>query len=136
MLHKILISVFFVVSIYCYNCPELGDLQIFPVENWWNTDVSEYPVNPNSDKIIETINKNARPGKYQLHPDYGAVYGIPYYLAGKEKIEIKMKQIEETDFGPMPIPLDAPVEGLFAAKDIPKYPDPHTYDHPKGMGGD
>jgi hypothetical protein len=56
--------------------------QVFPVNNWWNLDVSRAPVDSGSQSYIDWIsgktpqNPNARRA---LHPDFGPPpYGIPY----------------------------------------------------------
>lgn len=62
-------------------------LPLFPADNWWNLDVSDWPVDPNSAKYIEFINNG---GTRRLHPDLGGkaptdddphgAYGIPYVV--------------------------------------------------------
>jgi hypothetical protein len=60
-------------------------LPVFPADNWWNTDISAAPVDPNSANFIAFINNG---GTRRLHPDFGgeespgsaAVYGFPYAL--------------------------------------------------------
>jgi hypothetical protein len=56
--------------------------QVFPIDNWWNLDVTQAPLDPSSQALIDWIsgrtpqNPNAR---RQLHPDFGPPpYGIPY----------------------------------------------------------
>lgn len=36
--------------------PMPGDCPVFPADNPWNTDISDYPVDPNSDDYIASIN--------------------------------------------------------------------------------
>jgi hypothetical protein len=60
-------------------------LPLFPSDNWWNRDISNWPVDPNSASFIDFINNG---GTRRLHPDLGgdagttsdpnAIYGIPY----------------------------------------------------------
>ena len=58
-------------------------LPLFPLNNWWNTDVSAAPVDPNSNAYIAFIGA----GK-GMHPDFGGdsgdpdapIYGIPYIV--------------------------------------------------------
>jgi hypothetical protein len=60
-------------------------LPLFPVDNWWNLDISGWPVDPHSANYIAFINNG---GTRRLHPDLGgdastpqdpyAVYGMPY----------------------------------------------------------
>lgn len=58
--------------------------QVFPVDNWWNQDVSNAPVAVESQALIDWIsgktpsNPSAR---RQMHPDFGPPpYGIPYVV--------------------------------------------------------
>jgi hypothetical protein len=56
-------------------------LPLFPRNNWWNLDISRWPVDPNSASYIAFINNG---GNRRLHPDFGgnaggnAIYGMPY----------------------------------------------------------
>jgi len=60
-------------------------LPLFPPDHWWNRDISNWPVDPNSASFIGFIN-NGRTRR--LHPDLGgnagttsdpnAIYGMPY----------------------------------------------------------
>ena len=61
---------------------DFSSRQIFPVDNWWNQDVSMAPLDDDSDAIITWINNPspANPNRRQrLHPDFGPPpYGMPY----------------------------------------------------------
>lgn len=53
-----------------------------------------------------------------LHPDYGTTWqgapsGIPYVVVGPDqpRVPVRFEYAAESDPGPYPIPLDAPVEG-------------------------
>lgn len=60
-------------------------LPLFPADNWWNLDVSNWPVDPSSANYVAFINSG---GTRRLHPDLGgnagtasdpnAIYGMPY----------------------------------------------------------
>ena len=63
---------------------------LFPADNWWNVDVSNAPVDPNSASYVQFINNCANccsggAGRH-LHPDFGGdvapgsvqTYGVPY----------------------------------------------------------
>ena len=57
-------------------------LPLFPADNWWNRDISNWPVDSNSSSHISFINSG---GTRRLHPDFGGnsgvgfgIYGIPY----------------------------------------------------------
>jgi hypothetical protein len=61
---------------------DFTDRQIFPSDNWWNLDVTDAPVDDQSQELIDWIsgrtpeNPDAR---RRLHPDFGPPpYGIPY----------------------------------------------------------
>jgi len=92
------------------SAPHVGNCRIFPSDNPWNTDISGYPVSPNSAAYIATI--GASKG---LHPDFGEdpTYGIPYDVVGasQPKVPITFTAYgDESDPGPYPIPPDAKVE--------------------------
>jgi len=87
----------------------------FPPDNAWNTNIAALPVDPNSDNFIAFIGTEA-----PLHPDFGAglyagsTIGIPYQIerASQTKVAVKLVAYKsESDPGPMPIPLDALIEG-------------------------
>ncbi|HEY1612631.1 MAG TPA: hypothetical protein VGF97_02920 [Rhizomicrobium sp.] len=87
----------------------------FPANNAWNTDISQAPVDPNSDNLIASIGVSTG-----LHPDFGsgtyghAIIGIPYVVVdssqGPVPIHIGAYR-DESDPGPYPVPTDAPIEG-------------------------
>jgi len=87
----------------------------FPPDNAWNTNIAALPVDPNSDNFIAFIGTEA-----PLHPDFGAglyagsTIGIPYQIEGASQPKVTVKLVaykSESDPGPMPIPLDALIEG-------------------------
>ncbi|NBR84584.1 MAG: hypothetical protein EB141_02405 [Verrucomicrobia bacterium] len=85
----------------------------FPDDNPWNRDISQDPVDPNSDAIIASIG----PAK-SLHPDFGTVYqgapsGIPYIVVDSQqpRVPVAFQYADESDPGPYPIPPNAPIEG-------------------------
>jgi hypothetical protein len=63
-------------------------LPLLPSSNWWNTDVTNAPVDGNSAAYITFINTGASGGNRRLHPDWAGsahdpddpnlIYGIPY----------------------------------------------------------
>ncbi len=88
----------------------------FPADNAWNHDISNAPVDPNSDNLIASIGLATG-----LHPDFGAGYyqhsiiGIPYVLVPDSQmyVTIHLKAYKsESDKGPYPVPPDAPIEGM------------------------
>ncbi|MHB8646841.1 MAG: hypothetical protein ACYDAR_13710 [Thermomicrobiales bacterium] len=92
--------------------------QVFPPDNPWNTDISGFPTDPNSDMLIASIGLTTR-----LHPDFGTLYngapnGIPYVVVSGTQPLVPILFTEygdESDPGPYPIPPDAPVEGGLAS---------------------
>jgi len=91
----------------------IANCAVFPPDNPWNTDISKYPVHPNSENFIRSIG----PDK-PLHEDFGTTYqgvpsGIPYCVVhtGQPKVPVTFQYADESDPGPYPIPDDAPVEG-------------------------
>lgn len=89
-----------------------GSQQIFPADNPWNTDISDGPVDPNSDNLIAGIGKEVH-----LHPDFGTVWdgspiGIPYNIVGgnQKRVNVTFRWPSESDPGPYPIPSDALIE--------------------------
>jgi hypothetical protein len=93
--------------------PSLEGCSIFPSDNAWNRKVSDLPVHAMSDAYIDSIGRAD-----QVHPDFGTVWdgapiGIPYVVVqGQPDVEIVYDAYgDESDPGPFPIPLDAPIEG-------------------------
>jgi hypothetical protein len=88
--------------------PTAGACSIFPNDNPWNTDVSQAPVDSSHDYIGSL-------GSMTLWPDFGGngQYGIPWISVPSTQplVPISFDVPEESDPGPYPTPLDAPVEG-------------------------
>ena len=88
--------------------PTIGGCPIFPKDNPWNTDVSGFPVDTAHDYIGSL-------GSMTLWPDFGGdgAYGIPYVSVpfSQPLVPISFEVADESDPGPYPTPLDAPVEG-------------------------
>lgn len=87
----------------------------FPANNDWNADISGLPIDPNSDNLIASIGLSRG-----LFPDFGAglwegaPIGIPYVVvAGAQpRVAVQFTDFgDESDAGPYPIPLNAPIEG-------------------------
>jgi hypothetical protein len=95
------------------GAPTLAGCAMFPANNAWNQDISAMPVDANSAAYITRINQS---GNGFLHADFGGngAYGIPYIVVPQSQ---QMTAINFTDYGdesdpgPYPIPLNAPVEG-------------------------
>ncbi|MCC7535968.1 MAG: hypothetical protein IT379_07135, partial [Deltaproteobacteria bacterium] len=93
--------------------PMLGSCAVFPADNPWNTDISGYPVHPQSDAYVDSIGRDTG-----MHPDFGTVWegapiGIPYVLVSGDqpRVEVSFEYADESDPGPYPIPDDPPIEG-------------------------
>ncbi len=81
-----------------------GPLPLFPVDNWWNADVSTAPVDPGSASFIAFV---ANGGTRTLHPDFGgevssgsaAIYGFPYAVVdgAQAKLPVKFQYASESD---------------------------------------
>ena len=55
------------------SAPTIDGCQVFPADNPWNTDISSYPVHPNSANFIASIGADTG-----LHEDFGTVWqGAP-----------------------------------------------------------
>jgi hypothetical protein len=92
----------------------LGSCTVFPADNPWNQDVSGLPVDPNSANYLSAI--AGLGGNQKLHADFGGggEYGIPYITVPGTQAKVPVDFTDygdESDPGPYPIPLDAPVEG-------------------------
>jgi hypothetical protein len=88
--------------------PTAGSCPIFPNDNPWNADVSQAPVDTSHDYVGSL-------GSMTLWPDFGGngQYGIPWVSVPftQPLVPISFDLPEESDAGPYPTPLDAPVEG-------------------------
>jgi hypothetical protein len=91
----------------------LPSCSIFPPDNPWNTDISAYPVHPNSADYISFIGAGDH-----LHPDFGTFWegapiGIPYVEVPttQPKLPVAFLYDDESDPGPYPIPPSPPIEG-------------------------
>lgn len=66
----------------------LAGRQVFPASNWWNTDISSAPVDPNSDAFIDFVSgRTSNPSaRRQVHPDFGpSPYGFPYVVVAGDQ---------------------------------------------------
>ena len=89
--------------------------RVFPADNPWNRDISKDPKDPLSNALIASIGADK-----PLHPDFGTTYekrpiGIPYLVIdgeqSKKRFPADFEYKDESDPGPYPVPLDAPIEG-------------------------
>jgi hypothetical protein len=84
-------------------------------DSLWNTDISNSPADPDSNKIISFIGTST-----PLHPDFGSgeydgqSIGIPYEIVTAKQADVGIvlgAYADESDPGPMPIPPNALIEG-------------------------
>ena len=88
--------------------PTIGGCPIFPRDNAWNSDVSQAPVDSSHDYVGSL-------GGMTLWPDFGGggEYGIPFVSVPftQPLVPVSFEVADESDPGPYPTPLNAPVEG-------------------------
>jgi hypothetical protein len=99
---------------------KLEDIALFPSDNPINRNISAAPTDTHSDAIMALI------GSPSIHPDFGSGlyegrhFGIPFILVCKSQSLIPIifrgneyddNYGDESDPGPYPIPVSAPVEG-------------------------
>ena len=111
--------------------PFLGGCNVFPADNAWNRDVSLDPVHPSSGALIGAMVPDNR-----LHLDLGTseeYYGIPYTVVPENQPLVPITfgtdgvdYSDESDPGPMPIPLDAHIEGGSSEDPDPSSGDRHV----------
>ncbi len=86
----------------------IGNCQIFPLDNYWNTPITNLPVHPLSDEWVNSIGAT-----HEFHMDFGSgiwnggPIGIPYnYVSGSQvtKYTVSFTYWRESDPGPYPIP--------------------------------
>jgi len=92
-----------------YNTPEadaiVSGLEIFPQDNPWNTIIEDWPVHPNSKKIIASIGAE-KPLRYNSDMTYVLV------PPGQKNVDlVSVHYKDESDRGPFPIPDNVPIEG-------------------------
>jgi len=103
-----------VTAAFGLQSADLSGVQIFPADNYWHWDISNFPVHPNSANLVASVGNGT-----SLHPDFGSVlegvpFGIPYILVDENQPKIPIHFTlygDESDAGPYPIPLNAPIEG-------------------------
>jgi len=82
-----------------------GALEVFPPDNPWNQIVEDWPVSPDSTKIVAAIGA-AKPLRYNT--DMGFILIPP----DQPRIEVKIDGYpDESDKGPYPLPAGVPIEG-------------------------
>ncbi len=87
---------------------------LFPADSVWNTPIDTLPVHPNSAVYINSVGATAH-----VHADFGSglweggPIGIPYVTVpgSQPRVPISFYYADESDPGPYPVPLGAPIEG-------------------------
>jgi hypothetical protein len=91
-----------------FHTPEadaiLSTLQVFPKDNPWNEDISNRPVHPDSDKMVDAIGRNLR---FRWNLDQCFLIVPP----DQPRVPLQIEYKDESDPGPYPIPDDALIEG-------------------------
>jgi hypothetical protein len=92
--------------------------QVFPLNNWWNLDISKAPVDPNSAAYISFIGTTRR-----LHPDFGpSPYGMPFVVVSGDQPLVQPAWTaygDESDPGAPGRPAGYPIPD--EAKTLPDY---------------
>ena len=96
------------------------NINIFPPNNAWNTDISQYPVDTYSSQIIAQFSTAPLKADFGSGLWQGAPIGIPYVVVcgSQQRYSVKFRANsydgnygDESDKGPYAIPLNAPIEG-------------------------
>jgi hypothetical protein len=102
---------------------DFGGRSLFPPDNWWNQDITQAPVDPQSDAFIAFIG-----GGRAAHPDFGPPpYGIPYLGVGAATPRVPVAFVDygdESDHGfqgetGYPIPDDARTQPNYIEGGLP-----------------
>jgi hypothetical protein len=67
-------------------------------DNWWNLEVDNAPIDPESDRLIATI-ESLEGTRGRMHPDFTPHYGIPYCVVGDEtpRVDVEFRNANESD---------------------------------------
>jgi hypothetical protein len=92
-----------------FNTPEadaiLAKLQVFPKDNLWNTNISNWPLHLNSTEIIRSMGTES---PLRCNEDMGFILVPP----NQPRVTVKIVDYpDESDPGPYPVPNNAPIEG-------------------------
>jgi hypothetical protein len=89
----------------------IAGCQVFPADNPWNTDISQAPVDPNSDNYMAHMNPNSS----NIVAGFGSYtkQGMPVTMAGPSTPWVQMDFFNwpgQSDPGPYPFPKNARVQ--------------------------
>lgn len=121
-----------------FDTPEadaiLSALEVFPPDNAWNQLVTDWPVHPNSQAIIESVGAD-KPLRY--NPDMAFILVPP---SQPKQPVLNLRYADESDREPFPIPDNLPVEGWPVNYQGPRASVALTLDElqrdARGLGGD
>lgn len=113
----LVVAVLMACGIARAGAPSIEGCQIYPSDNLWNRDISGDALDPRSDEYVADVLTG---GNKFLHADFGTnpEYGIPFVVVSGVQAQVPVNIVayaDESDPGPYPVPLDAPVEGGAAA---------------------
>ncbi|MDP9040156.1 MAG: hypothetical protein M3O02_12950 [Acidobacteriota bacterium] len=90
--------------------PRVGNCEVLPADNVWNTPIDKLHKDPRSDAYVGSMGPLIK-----LHPDFASDLGsgIPYseIPANTRAVHVNFEYADESDLGSYPIPKNAPVEG-------------------------
>lgn len=105
----------------CTTSPaDILSMTIFPADNSWNQDISSKAVDPNSVQILSAYASSGVKADFGSGLWDNAPIGIPFVVVcgNQQKVQIVFRANaydgdygNESDPGPYPIPLNAPIEG-------------------------
>ncbi len=96
------------------------NIMIFPADNSWNQDISAAAVDPNSSQILSAYSSSGVKADFGSGLWNNAPIGIPFVVVcgTQKKVSIVFRANgydgnygDESDPGPYPVPLNAPIEG-------------------------
>ena len=90
--------------------PKVGNCEVLPPDNVWNTPIDKLHKDAKSDAYIASIGAAAK-----LHPDFASslLSGIPFtdLPPNTKNVKVTFEYADESDLGNYPIPPDAVIEG-------------------------
>ncbi len=99
---------------------DVESMAIFPADNSWNQDISKAAIDPYSNQIIAQISASHLKADFGSGLYDGVPIGIPFDVVcgSQAKVNVTFRANaydgnygSESDAGPYPIPLNAPIEG-------------------------
>ncbi|MCC7425039.1 MAG: hypothetical protein IT428_32620 [Planctomycetaceae bacterium] len=96
-------------NVVSFDTPEadviLSALEVFPADNPFNLDVSQWPLHPQSSDLVSTIGRDK---PFRVNYDMGFSIIPPT----QKRVDIaNVEYADESDEGPFPIPNNVPIEG-------------------------